>query len=372
MSSRVIQCQNVSHSGPIPPWEYKTDSRALNDQYDLDCHLHSQNTPRRTTNGSTSAGKFSPYLPGDCVTRQLLMVNDEATPDLIAGLQRPECHYALYPGSSSTPNAAYCYPFGHQGSIQNPFRWRQQEPSLHGQPCRGCVAVPPEGAASPNTQTLNPQSQMIQHTGHPAHADMTGSSCVKIESQGSPQLQGHQLSLIGQVHYPQNAKELQGLAKTAPATDAKSKPGPIPATTPLVFSQDGTGVQWIAFEYSIDRVKTKYHIRCDIESVDINELSSEFKEENCVYARACCPKDKYRGNRLKYETDCNHVAWGLAQLNIPLRGRRGLLQRAVDSYRNNSQDPRVRSRRVRRLAKKNTPQSFCGLPDRASPQQPQR
>lgn len=131
-------------------------------------------------------------------------------------------------------------------------------------------------------------------------------------------------------------------------------PGPIPATTPLVVRQDGNGVQWIAFEYSRDRVKMEYTIRCDVESVAVETLSSEFKTENCVYPRACCSKDQYRGNRLVYESECNTVGWALAELNPSLRGKRGLIQRAVDSWRNSNQDPRLRSRRVRRMAKINS------------------
>lgn len=128
-------------------------------------------------------------------------------------------------------------------------------------------------------------------------------------------------------------------------------PGPIPATTPLVVRQDQNGVQWIAFEYSRDRVKMEYTIRCDVESINVDDLPQEFKTENCVYPRACCNKDQYKGNRLHYETECNTVGWALAQLNPCLRGKRGLIQRAVDSWRNSNSDPRLRSRRVRRMAK---------------------
>lgn len=131
-------------------------------------------------------------------------------------------------------------------------------------------------------------------------------------------------------------------------------PGPIPATTPLVVRQDNNGVQWIAFEYSRDRVKMEYTIRCDVESVNVDTLSIDFKTENCVYPRACCAKDQYRGNRLVYETECNTVGWALAELNPCLRGKRGLIQRAVDSWRNSNQDPKLRSRRVRRMAKLNS------------------
>lgn len=98
----------------------------------------------------------------------------------------------------------------------------------------------------------------------------------------------------------------------------------------------------------------EYTIRCDVESVQTDDLSPEFKQDNCVYPRACCPREQYRGNRLQYESECNTVGWALAQLNPPLRGKRGLIQRAVDSWRNSNQDPRLRSRRVRRMAKMGT------------------
>lgn len=123
------------------------------------------------------------------------------------------------------------------------------------------------------------------------------------------------------------------------------------ATVPRVERQESNGVQWIAFEYSRDRIKMEYTIRCDVESVNVDNLSQEFKTKNCVYPRACCSKDQYRGNRLVYETECNAGGWALAELNPALRGKRGLIQRAVDSWRNSNQDPRLRSRLVRRQAK---------------------
>ncbi len=157
-----------------------------------------------------------------------------------------------------------------------------------------------------------------------------------------------------QSHHGQNGNQLQSPGNPGAGVNPNAAPGPIPATTPPVVRQDGNGVQWIAFEYSRDRVKMEYTIRCDVESVITDDLSPEFKQENCVYPRACCPKDQYRGNRLMYETECNRVGWALAHLNVPLRGKRGLIQRAVDSWRNSNSDPRLRSRRVRRMAKMNT------------------
>lgn len=135
------------------------------------------------------------------------------------------------------------------------------------------------------------------------------------------------------------------------AGNQNAAPGPIPATTPLVVRQDNNGVQWIAFEYSRDRVKMEYTIRCDVESVNVDNMSKEFKEANCVYPRAFCEKGKYQGNRLNYETECNQVGWSLVELNPNLKEKRGLIQRAVDSWRNSNQDSRLRSRRVRRINK---------------------
>ena len=98
----------------------------------------------------------------------------------------------------------------------------------------------------------------------------------------------------------------------------------------------------------------EYQIRCDVESVNVDNLSKEFKEANCVYPRAFCEKGKYTGNRLNYETECNTVGWSLVELNPSLKEKRGLIQRAVDSWRNSNQDARLRSRRVRRMNKQTT------------------
>ncbi|KAK7756637.1 hypothetical protein SLS62_001474 [Diatrype stigma] len=198
-------------------------------------------------------------------------------------------------------------------------------------------------------------NHMSQHTSQQSQAGMTGSPRhTKMEPQIPPQMQ-RPSGPLGTPQPTQNGGQITTPtgASTPGINNNNAAPGPIPATTPLVVRQDNNGVQWIAFEYSRDRVKMEYTIRCDVESVNTDELSQDFKTENCVYPRACCPKDQYRGNRLQYETECNTVGWALAQLNPSLRGKRGLIQRAVDSWRNSNQDPRLRSRRVRRMAKMN-------------------
>lgn len=217
----------------------------------------------------------------------------------------------------------------------------------------------------PSMMMSHQQHQPHQMTQHPAqHAQAAAATMAasprhpqKIEThQQVPQMQQRQSAsapIGGPSPGGQNGQQLSTPTGSTSGVNPNAAPGPIPATTPLVVRQDGNGVQWIAFEYSRDRVKMEYTIRCDVESVDTDQLKPEFKTENCVYPRACCPKDQYRGNRLQYETECNTVGWALAQLNPPLRGKRGLIQRAVDSWRNSNQDPRLRSRRVRRMAKMN-------------------
>nr|POF22381.1 hypothetical protein CFP56_36466 [Quercus suber] len=163
---------------------------------------------------------------------------------------------------------------------------------------------------------------------------------------------------------------VMGAPQQNPQTPSGPAPGPIPATTPLVVRQDNNGVQWIAFEYSRDRVKMEYTIRCDVEAVNVEELDQDFKSANCVYPRACCNKEQYKGNRLHYESECNAVGWALAQLNPNLREKRGLIQRAVDSWRNSNQDPRLRSRRVRRMAKVHNRKTHVGTPGISGSQGP--
>jgi len=75
-------------------------------------------------------------------------------------------------------------------------------------------------------------------------------------------------------------------------------------------------------------------VRFDLDSVDISKLNEKFKADNCVYPRANIPYEMYSGNRWGYETECNRLAWQFVSLNpVLLYGKKGLIQRAVDSYR---------------------------------------
>ncbi|KAI9249427.1 hypothetical protein BDA99DRAFT_523752 [Phascolomyces articulosus] len=123
-----------------------------------------------------------------------------------------------------------------------------------------------------------------------------------------------------------------------------------PTTRQEPIAEVRDGVEWVSFVYSHNRTLKRYNIRTDIHTVDLQAIDQQFKEDNCVYPRANLPKETYRGNRWAYETECNVLGWKLAWLNSSeIAGKRGLIQRAVDSYRNRY--PSMRSRRVARQEK---------------------
>ena len=332
---------------------------------------------------------------------------------LIRGVEAPE-YMAAGPMRGPYPPISYHTPQSNSpASIASPQTHDQHPRSAYGQPNpqmqQGMYAYP-------HYQPSMNQVQPSPYSQHPSQhqqqlQSMSSQPQIMSHHQGQPQMQ-HQQAAQSQapmtnsprpklepsvMQRPLDPSALQrppsgpinangppsapptngnGLHQVPPGNgvNPNAAPGPIPATTPLVVRQDNNGVQWIAFEYSRDRVKMEYTIRCDVESVNVEALPADFKTENCVYPRACCPKDSYRGNRLVYETECNTVGWALAELNPCLRAKRGLIQRAVDSWRNSNQDPKLRSRRVRRMAKinnrKNVPQhppAHMGAPTGAGP-----
>ncbi|KAJ2892911.1 uncharacterized protein MKZ38_009216 [Zalerion maritima] len=295
------------------------------------------------------------------------------SPASVASPSGHDQHRSIYgqPASQLQQQSMY-YP-AQQAAAQYSSMQTQAAPSpyaQHAQQSHQSMTSQPNMMMS-HTQAAAAQHQMPQHAAATQHAQsaaaaMTGSPRTHndIKPQVPAQLQRPASTPLGtpQQQHAQNGAPLSTPSGNSPGVNPNAAPGPIPATTPLVVRQDNNGVQWIAFEYSRDRVKMEYTIRCDVESVNTDELPEDFKTENCVYPRACCPKDQYRGNRLVYETECNTVGWALAQLNPCLRGKRGLIQRAVDSWRNSNQDPRLRSRRVRRMAKMNNRKSVAATP----------
>ncbi|KAJ5575928.1 hypothetical protein N7535_002854, partial [Penicillium sp. DV-2018c] len=272
-----------------------------------------------------------------------------SSPASVASQSHEQHGRNMYAQSPQMPPQMFGYPYSPMNPIQ-PSPYAAHHSSQQHPLTTQSLMMPPQKAPS---QLPPHQSSHVPTTG------MSSSPIMKLDTSQHPT--PPQQSMLNPPlaaatnNHNMSANNPHGSPQVG--TTSSAAPGPIPATTPLVVRQDSNGVQWIAFEYSRDRVKMEYTIRCDVESVIVDQLSQEFKTENCVYPRACCSKDQYRGNRLVYETECNAVGWALAQLNPALRGKRGLIQRAVDSWRNSNQDPRLRSRRVRRMAKMNRRQS---------------
>lgn len=127
---------------------------------------------------------------------------------------------------------------------------------------------------------------------------------------------------------------------------ANSTLGNLPGTR----QTDHYGIPWLVFEYPENRARKLYRVQCDIENIDVDEFSEEYKQRNCVYPKALVPPEKYSGHRQEYEMNCNEIGWKLVLHNPQLAGHRGLTQRAVDTYRN-TMDVSTQSRRARRMAK---------------------
>lgn len=120
----------------------------------------------------------------------------------------------------------------------------------------------------------------------------------------------------------------------------------LPASQPYIKLMDGE--ERLCFKYNTkvsesamnampkaELEENEFSVRFDLESVDITKLNEKFKADNCVYPRANIPYEMYMGNRWNYETECNRLAWQFVSLNpVLLYGKKGLIQRAVDSYRN--------------------------------------
>ncbi|KAL1921267.1 uncharacterized protein VTP21DRAFT_10983 [Calcarisporiella thermophila] len=130
---------------------------------------------------------------------------------------------------------------------------------------------------------------------------------------------------------------------------SKTKPNhALPATAPV--TEFLNGIEHISFTYSVKGQNIRYLIRADVDAHPLDTIPLPFRRDNCLYPRAYCQANTYQGNRWEYESSCNILGWKLAWLNQEIiAGRRGLLQRAVDSYRNRC--PEMRSRRVVRQEK---------------------
>ncbi|ODQ80742.1 hypothetical protein BABINDRAFT_12860 [Babjeviella inositovora NRRL Y-12698] len=166
--------------------------------------------------------------------------------------------------------------------------------------------------------------------------------------------------------------------RSSPQSDYKyAIPGPVPATEPRVKIDTSTGQELMTFQYTQKKVVTPFTIKCPVPippnaaTTDYRHLiqnpqldtflmmlqeqerssNSTFRQDNCIYPGAMVARENYRGNRWFYENECNRIGWELSWLNSEIRKQRGLIQRAVDSWRNSRHDGSFMSRRVKRRTK---------------------
>lgn len=259
------------------------------------------------------------------------------------------------PSSSSSPASAQAvdaHPSRSMyGQQYNPFYAGYQMPSA------AAFMPPPQSLVHHTYTTQSPvqsQYRLTQSFPHPQpsagpHIEPSprDSSFRPLPSPGQFASPSQSLNSIRRFTAGDNAQPRQS---SNPRSQHGPYPGPIPASQPIMVQRKQDGINTIKFEYSKERVKVMHEIQCNVDSIDIDQLTNEFKDLNCVYPRAH-GKGDYKGSRLNYETECNRTGWALAALNPQLQGKRGLIQRAVDSWRNCANDPKLRSRRVRRLQK---------------------
>ncbi|GAM85828.1 hypothetical protein ANO11243_038360 [Dothideomycetidae sp. 11243] len=258
------------------------------------------------------------------------------------------------------------YPNPYQSS-QNLYSYHSGYPSYQVGPQTSYNTAPVHHSYPPPLSTQSTPVTMAPHGSHqiynpsPITAPPSAGphAMTPVSAASSPThskldyLECHPRTLPSAVDYHQGRRSSSSSSDAEIKSESPStaQPGPIPATNPIWVQIDQSGVRHIIFEYSRDRVKKEYNIRCDVETVDLDLLTEDFKVANCMYPRANVHKADYKGNRMTYETDCNKIGWQLCKLNPEIRGKRGLIQRAVDSWRNSNPNIKIRSRRVRRQNK---------------------
>ncbi|KAJ1954897.1 hypothetical protein EC988_002181, partial [Linderina pennispora] len=153
---------------------------------------------------------------------------------------------------------------------------------------------------------------------------------------------------------PAQTMQAESSSQTEPpkasATQQRTRADSSQAASDVTLETDPEGVPWMIFSY-VQKGKPKWHrIRIDVDRAPLHVIPQSFQKNNCVYPRANCHESAYTGNRWDYETTCNVFGWQLAFLNQELlSGRRGLLQSAVNKYRDKVEGHK--SRRITRLEK---------------------
>lgn len=179
---------------------------------------------------------------------------------------------------------------------------------------------------------------MLLDENHNYNSGMIDDDSYKLRISSKKKKEKKKRKKVEEVKKPQNNRRIVNL----------------PASQPYIRIVDGE--ERLCFKYNTkisekalnamprtELEDNEFCVRFDLESVDISKLNEKFKMDNCVYPRANVPFEMYTGNRWEYETECNMLAWQFVSLNpVLLYSKKGLIQRAVDSYRNINKQSRGR------------------------------
>ncbi|KAH3686216.1 hypothetical protein WICPIJ_002807 [Wickerhamomyces pijperi] len=142
--------------------------------------------------------------------------------------------------------------------------------------------------------------------------------------------------------------------------NGSTKPGPKPSKSAiLLFKDECTKEELIQFEFSKQKAINEFVVYVpEIILSDLPNLTASmdlsFKLQNSVYPNACVSAEEYTGNRFRYESESNQIGWVLCHHNESIQGKRGVIQRAVDSWRNTRPGDVSISRRLKKLKRSKT------------------
>ncbi|KAL4961171.1 uncharacterized protein BDV14DRAFT_204021 [Aspergillus stella-maris] len=132
-----------------------------------------------------------------------------------------------------------------------------------------------------------------------------------------------------------------------------TSPMALAVIAPSVLPKDKNGCSWVSFRYTRYELELEYIIRADVEFINLDDLSNDFKAENCIYPEVYMGENQNEISTedVRFKEACNGIGWALAKLNPLLRGHAGILQRAVETWIYASRSVHVQKAHGKRMAK---------------------
>lgn len=163
-------------------------------------------------------------------------------------------------------------------------------------------------------------------------------------------------------------KLLKGTLRKRKHRDTEDQPITTPQKTSKT-SHDATLVEKAPKTILIEDANIKCRIRINIESVVLDAIDIAFRKNNCVFPRAMhiTSDTPCVTQRRLDEAKCNEIGWKLAWLNPrQLANKKNLLQRALDTYRNQF----TTDLKPRKYASRIAPQPYVPPPTPPPPSPP--